>query len=216
GKEYVTFLEGDSVTPAPWINVISNESFGFQVSTSGSGFTWSLNSQQNRLTPWSNDAVADPVGEAIYLRDEDSADWWCPTPSPVRDANACYTVRHGRGYSRFEHDSRGLALDLLHYVALDDPVKISRLKITNHSRRARNLSVTSYLEWVLGTVREKSAPYIVTEIDHETGAMFARNPLSNEFGTRVAFADLDGRQNSWTGDRTEFIGRNGALSRPSA
>jgi len=216
GKEYVTFLDGDAVTPAPWINVVCNPTFGFQVSTAGAGFTWATNSQQNRLTPWSNDAVSDPPGEAIFLRDEDSAELWCPTPSPIHDPNASYTVRHGRGYTRFEHDSRGLALELLQYVALDDPIKISRLKITNHSRRARNLSVTAYVEWVLGTTRERSAPYVVTEIDHETGAMFARNPLSNEFGTQVAFADLDGRQNSWTGDRTEFLGRNGTLSRPIA
>jgi cyclic beta-1,2-glucan synthetase len=216
GKEYVTFLDGDAVTPAPWVNVVCNPSFGFVVSTAGAGFTWAANSQQNRLTPWSNDPVSDSPGEAIFLRDEESAELWCPTSSPIHDPNASYTVRHGRGYTRFEHDSRGLALDLLQYVSLDDPVKISRLKITNHSRRARNLSVTAYAEWVLGFTRERSAPYVVTEIDHETGAMFARNPLSNEFGARVAFIDLDGRQNSWTGDRTEFLGRNGTLSRPVA
>jgi cyclic beta-1,2-glucan synthetase len=216
GREYVAILEQGQTTPAPWINVISNENFGFQVSTEGAGFTWALNSQQNRLSPWSNDPVGDPPGEGLYLRDEDSGELWSPTAAPIRDDAASYTARHGQGYSRFEVESHGLSLELLQYVPRRDPVKISRLKISNSSRRVRNISVTAYVEWVLGPSRPISAPYIVTEIDPETGAMFARNPLSNEFGTRVAFTDLDGRQNSWTGDRAEFIGRNGTLQRPIA
>ena len=216
GREYVTILEPGQSTPAPWINVIANSEFGFQVSTDGAGFTWALNSQQHRLTPWSNDPVSDPPGEAIYLRDDDSGEVWTPTALPIREETGAYTIRHGQGYSRFEHDSHGIALELLQFVPVDDPVKISRVKITNLSKRVRNLSLTAYVEWVLGTSRPGCASYIVTEIDPETGAMFALNPLSNEFGTRVAFADLDGRQNSWTGDRTEFLGRNGMPVKPMA
>ena len=215
GREYVTILDQGNHTPAPWINVIANPSFGFQVSADGAGFTWSQNSQQNRITPWSNDPTGDPAGEAIFLRDEDSGDLWSPTVAPIRVENGSYTVRHGQGYSRFEHESRGIEVDLVQFVPLDDPVKISLLKITNTSRRSRNLSLTAYVEWVLGTVREMSAPFIVTEIDAETGAMFARNPMNNDFGGRVAFLDLDGRQSSWTGDRAEFIGRNSTLGKPT-
>jgi cyclic beta-1,2-glucan synthetase len=215
GREYVTVLDQGHCTPAPWINVIANPTFGFQVSTDGAGFTWAQNSQRNRITPWSNDPTGDPTGEAIFLRDDDSGDVWSPTIAPIRVENGSYTIRHGQGYSRFEHESHGIAADLLQFVPLDDPVKISVLKITNNSRRNRNISVTAYVEWVLGTVRESTAPFIVTEIDNETGAMFARNPTSNEFGSRVSFLDLDGRQSSWTGDRAEFIGRNSTLSRPT-
>src|SRR5262249_45350944 len=216
GREYVTVLDQARYTPAPWINVVANKQFGFQVSTDGAGYTWALNSQQNRLTPWSNDPISDPPGEAIFIRDEDSGEVWTPTPLPIRIENGSYTVRHGQGYSRFEHESRGIALDLLQFVPVDDPVKISRLKITNLSRRSRSLALTGYVEWVLGPHREATAPFIITEIDPETGAMFARNPVSNEFGARVAFIDLDGRQSSWTGDRSEFVGRNGSLARPTS
>jgi cyclic beta-1,2-glucan synthetase len=215
GREYVTLLDQGHCTPAPWLNVIANPTFGFQVSTDGSGFTWAQNSQQNRITPWSNDPTGDPTGEAIFLRDDDSGDVWSPTIAPIRVENGSYTIRHGQGYSRFEHESHGIAADLLQFVPVDDPVKISVLKITNNSRRARNISLTAYVEWVLGTVREASAPFIVTAIDAETGAMFARNPVSNESGGRVSFLDLDGRQSSWTGDRAEFIGRNSTLGRPT-
>ncbi|HEX3430271.1 MAG TPA: glucoamylase family protein [Rhizomicrobium sp.] len=215
GREYVTILEGNARTPAPWVNVVANPDFGFQVSTDGSGFTWSINSQQNQLTPWSNDPVGDAPGEAIYVRDEESGDMWGPTALPIREKNS-YLSSHGQGYSRFEHDSHGISLELLQYVPAGDPIKISRLKIVNHSGRARRLSVTAYVEWVLGTNRSVAAPFVVTEGDPETRAIFARNPWSDEFGERVAFADLNGRQTSWTADRTEFIGRDGALDRPLA
>ena len=151
----------------------------------------------------------------IYLRDEDSGDFWGPTALPIREGSR-YIARHGQGYSRFEHVLHGISLELLQFVPLDDPIKISRLKITDRSGRSRRLSITAYVEWVLGTSRSAAAPFIVTEIDAETGAMFARNPWSIEFGHRVAFADLAGRQLSWTADRREFIGRNATLDRPAA
>jgi cyclic beta-1,2-glucan synthetase len=216
GREYTTVLEGNSHTPVPWVNIVANPDFGFQVSAEGSGFTWSINSQQNQLTPWSNDPVGDRTGEAIYLRDEDSGEVWGPTALPVREKNATYTARHGQGYSRFEHASHGITLELLQYVPIDDPVKISRLKIVNHSGRLRRLSVTAYVEWVLGTSRSVTAPFILMEIDPQTGAMFAQNPWNDQFGERVAFADLNGMQSSWTADRIEFIGRDGAIDRPAA
>ncbi|HQT77358.1 MAG TPA: glycosyl transferase, partial [Rhodopila sp.] len=216
GREYLTTLGGSDRTPAPWLNVIANPSFGFQVSTDGSGFTWSVNSQQNQLTPWSNDPVCDPPGEAIYVCDEDTGELWGPTALPIRETHAPYTVRHGQGYSRFDHDSHGISLELLQFVPVDDTIKISRLKIVNHSGRARRLSVTAYVEWVLGTSRSATAPFILTEVNPETGAIFARNPWNEQFGERVAFADLGGRQTAWTGDRMEFLGRDGAMDRPLA
>jgi len=216
GREYVTMLGAGRSMPAPWINVIANPSFGFQVAVEGSGYTWSLGSRENQLTPWSNDPVTDRPGEVIYLRDEESGELWGPTALPIRDEAATYIARHGQGYSRFEHTAHGVALDLLQYVPLDDPIKISRLTIRNTSGRSRRLSVTAYVEWVLGPSRGASALSVVTELDPETGAMLARNPWNMTFGSRVAFADLGGRQTAWTGDRREFLGRNGALDNPAA
>jgi cyclic beta-1,2-glucan synthetase len=216
GKEYVTILGPGQSTPAPWINVVANPAFGFQVATEGTGYTWSVNSRENQLTPWSNDPVTDRPGEAFYLRDDDTGDLWSPTALPIRDETATYVASHGFGYSRFEHAAHGIETELLQYVPLDDPIKISRLTLRNTSSRARHLSVTAYAEWVLGPSRAASAAYVTTEIDAATGAMFARNPWTPGFGSRVAFFDLAGRQTDWTGDRREFIGRNGTLAYPAA
>jgi cyclic beta-1,2-glucan synthetase len=215
GREYVVVLNADQSTPAPWINVIANPGFGFQASASGSGYTWAENSRDNQLTPWSNDAVADPCGEAIYIRDEDSFQIWSATAQPIRD-NGTYTARHGHGYSRFTHEANEIALALLQYVALDDPIKISRLTLRNLSSVSRRLSVTAYTEWVLGTSRGASAPFIATVPDEATGAILIRNPWSTAFPGRVAFADLGGRQTDWTADRTEFLGRDGGPEAPAA
>ena len=212
----MTILGPARAIPAPWINVIANPGFGFQVAVEGSGYTWSLGSRENQLTPWSNDPVTDRPGEVLYVRDEDSGELWGPTAVPIRHEAAPYVARHGQGYSRFEHTAHGIALDLLQYVPLEDPVKLSRLTIRNLSAHTRRLSVTAYVEWVLGPSRSASALSVVTEMDPETGAMFARNPWNTTFGTRVAFADLGGRQTAWTGDRREFLGRNGTLDNPAA
>jgi cyclic beta-1,2-glucan synthetase len=216
GGEYVTILGEGQWTPAPWINVIANASFGFQVSVEGAGYTWAINSQQHQITQWSNDPVTDRPGEVLYVQDLDTGELWGPTALPIREDGAPYVVRHGHGYSVFEHTSHGISLELTQYVPLDDSIKISRLKIRNLTPRARRLSVTAYVEWVLGTSRGASAPYIVTETDPETHAILARNSFSIEYGSRIAFADLRGNPLSWTADRTEFLGRNGTLDNPAA
>ena len=215
GRGYVTILGPGQTTPAPWLNVIANPSFGFQVSESGSGYTWSGNSRENQLTPWSNDPVSDPVSEAIYVRDDDSGELWGPTAQPIRCEESTYVARHSAGYSRFEHLHDGIELNLVQFVLPDDPLKISVLTVDNRSGHTRHLSVTAYAEWALGSSRGDSAPRIVTALDPETEAIFVRNPWNTEFGGRVAFLALGGRQTAWTADRTEFLGRNGAPERPA-
>jgi len=216
GREYRIVLGEGVRTPQPWINVIANPCFGFLASESGSGYTWSINSHENQLTPWSNDPVSDPPGEAIYIQDQNTGEIWSPTALPIRDETAAYVCRHGQGYTRFQHSSHGIQHELVQFVPPQDPIKISRLMLQNTSGRTRNLSIAAYAEWVLGSSRSASAPYIVTEWDSKTGAIFARNTWEGEFAGRIAFADLRAKQSCWTCDRKEFIGRNGTLGYPAA
>jgi cyclic beta-1,2-glucan synthetase len=215
-REYVIKLAEGRCTPMPWINVVANASFGFIVSAEGGGYTWSVNSQQNALTPWTNDPVSDSPHEVLYMRDEDSGELWSATPLPIRFHSTIYSVCHGKGYSRFAHDAHSIELELLQWVPADDSIKLSRLRLRNRSGRTRRLSVTAYIEWALGANGTVPAPFVVTTIDAETGALFARNAWRPEFGERVAFADLNGMQASWTADRSEFLGIHGAVDRPAA
>jgi cellobiose phosphorylase len=215
GREYVITLQPGQTTPAPWINVLANPSFGTVVSESGSAYTWAENSHEFRLTPWSNDPVQDTTGEAFYIRDEQTGQFWSPSPLPARGATA-YVIRHGFGYSVFEHTENGIASELWIYVAMDAPVKFTVIKLRNISGRPRRVSVTGYWEWVMGDLRQKNLLHVRTEVDLKTGALFARNFYNAEFSRRIAFVDVNDGMRTITGDRTEFLGRNGRLSNPAA
>ncbi|MEP6887182.1 MAG: glucoamylase family protein [Nitrospirales bacterium] len=214
GREYVITTAHEHVTPAPWVNVLANPQFGTVISENGLAYTWSENAHEFRLTPWHNDPVMDSSGEALYLRDEESGHFWSPMPMPSRGARP-YVSRHGFGYSVFEHTEDGIRSEVWVYVALDASVKFTVLKLRNESGRSRRLSATGYVEWVLGDLRPKSVMHVVTDIDPTTGALFARNPYNTDFPGRIAFFDVDEGTRSMTGDRTEFLGRNGTLQSPA-
>ncbi|MGC2432613.1 MAG: hypothetical protein WA433_02435 [Desulfobaccales bacterium] len=215
GREYVITTTDRQVTPAPWVNVLANPHFGTVISESGLAYTWSENAHEFRLTPWGNDPVSDASGEAFYLRDEETGHFWSPMPLPSRGALP-YACRHGFGYSVFEHTEDGISSEVWVYVARDEPIKFTVLKVRNVSGRSRRLSATGYLEWVLGDLRSKSAMHVITEVDLNSGALLARNPYNTEFSDRVAFFKVDAAIRTLSGDRTEFLGRNGTLRSPAA
>ncbi|KGM51651.1 glycosyl transferase family 36 [Lysobacter concretionis Ko07 = DSM 16239] len=213
---YVIRLDGSRCTPMPWSNVVANPGFGFIATAEGGGHTFSLNSQQNPLTPWPNDPVSDAPCEVLYLRDNDSGELWSATALPIRVPTARYTTRHGRGWTRYSHEAHGVGVELLQCVPMTDSIKLSRLRLHNRSARPRRLSVTAYVQWALGANGTVPGPYVVTRQDPSTGAVFAQNRWRPEFGDRVAFAGLGGAAMSVTADRTEFLGVLGAVERPAA
>ncbi|CAN5477618.1 glucoamylase family protein [soil metagenome] len=215
GREYVISTAPDRVTPAPWCNVLANANFGSVVTESGGGYTFAENAHEFRLTPWYNDPVSDTAGEAFYIRDEETGRFWSPAPLPARGPMP-YTTRHGWGYSVFEYDENGIRSEMWQYVAVASSVKFISIRLRNTSGRPRRLAVSGFVEWVLGDLRPKTLMHVVSEIDTRTGALFARNSYNTEFPDRVAFFDCSETTRSVSGDRQEFIGRNGSLTNPAA
>jgi cyclic beta-1,2-glucan synthetase len=215
GREYVIYLAPGQSTPAPWTNVIATPSFGCLVSESGLGCSWAQNSGENRLTPWHNDPVSDTPAEAIYLHDEDTGEVWSPTPLPAR-ADAPYLIRHGTGYTIFQHASHGLEQNLRVFTAPKEPVKIIQLKLQNKTNRLRRVNAVYYAEWVLGTTHADTAPYIIPDFASDQFALLASNPYNQDFHERVAFLGCTREVSGMTTSRAEFLGNHGSYASPAA
>ncbi|MFZ2655318.1 MAG: glucoamylase family protein [Victivallales bacterium] len=215
GHEYVIVLAPGVVTPAPWVNVLANSRFGSVVGETGPGYTWFENARQFRITPWYNDPVGGTSGEAFYLRDEQTGSFWSPTPGPARGATT-YVCRHGLGYSAFDHRQNDIVSETLIFVPVDAPVKVTIVKIRNLSDRERKMSVTSFAECSAGEMQGRSSMHVVSRIDPQTNAVFLTNSFNTEFSNVIVFAQTSESERTFTGDRTEFIGRNGSLEKPAA
>jgi cyclic beta-1,2-glucan synthetase len=212
---YTICVDGEALPPAPWANVVANERGGFIVTERGSGFSWAENSFFYRLTPWHNDPVSDPTSDVLYLRDEESGELWSATPAPV-DHAAAFTVRHAPGTSTFEQEYAGIATRLELGVPPDDAVRLSLLRITNRDDRPREISVTPYVEWTLGVLREHTRHQVRTAYDADSQTIFAYNNFDEQFTDWVAFLTMSEHPSSHTADRREFLGRNGSPSAPAA
>jgi len=213
GREYEILLEGNNRPPSPWINVVSNKNFGFQISESGAGFTWSINSRENKLTPWSNDPVSDRASEAIYILDEISGEVMTPM-SLGRSDRGTYRVRHGFGYSRFLHEEAQISQELTVFTPLDESLKLWSLSLTNRSDRVKYVSLTYYVEWVLGTQGEQTNPYILTSYNNEHECLFAKNIYTMNFQNTYSYLFSSETIIGYTGDRQEFLGQKGSVREP--
>ncbi|CAM3340938.1 GH36-type glycosyl hydrolase domain-containing protein [Rhodothermus bifroesti] len=217
GDAYVVRLrpktEGTlALPPMPWVNVVANEQAGFIVTERGGGYTWTRNSRTNRLTPWYNDPVADPCGEALYLRDEVVGVYWSPLPAPAPVA-APYEVTHGMGYTRFRHHSQALAQEVCCFVPRGAPVKLICLRLHNQSLQPRLLSVFYVARWVLGETLSDRAG-IRTRYS-PTNRMI----LAEKEGRPVAFMACAAPEAAavWaSGDGRSFFGAAGRPEAPEA
>ena len=214
GHEYIIDT-GSRSTPAPWVNIIANKNMGFVISERGSSYTWYENAHSYRLSPWANDSIIDPSGEAFYIRDEKTGQFWSPTPYPAKGKGA-YITKHGFGYTVFEHTETGIESDMEVLMDTEAPVKYFIINLRNQSGVDRKLSVTGYIQWVLGDLASKTSMHVITEADIASGAVYAGNAYSSGFESRVCFFACNENTKNFTGNRTEFIGRNGTLARPDA
>jgi cyclic beta-1,2-glucan synthetase len=215
GRAYVIVNGENKPTPAPWCNVIANSMFGTIVTDSGQSYTWMENAHEYRLTPWNNDSVSEFCGEAFYIRDEESGKFWSSSALP-HPGKSNYVCTHGFGYSEFRFVEDNIHSTMTVFVDIKEPIKYILFNIKNSSGRSRKLSITGYIEWVLGELRSKTATQIITEINSETGILIAGNAYNSDFSSYISFFDIDDPAKSYTADRTEFLGRNGTYNNPEA
>lgn len=214
-NQYVINLKENKNTPAPWINVISNQEFGFHISESGSSYTWYKNSRENKLTPWGNDPITDYATEALYLRDEISGDTWSISANPIRDRGE-YVVEHGFGYSNFKHEAYGIIGEVTYFTPINESLKLGLVKLKNNSDKDRKLSLTYFAQLAIGVFPQQTAQYISTYLRNDK-YIYAQNPYSEHFGKAYTYLAMLGVEDcSFTGNRKEFIGRGGSISSPEA
>ncbi|WP_019223162.1 GH36-type glycosyl hydrolase domain-containing protein [Bartonella rattaustraliani] len=213
---YVIRLHGNNTTPHPWINVVANKNFGFHVSAEGALFTWANNSRDYQLTPWSNDPVSNRPGEALYLVDRLSLKCFSPVSAVECDENVVYEACHDFGFSTFKSTHSEIALELTHTLDQEKPVRFSRLILKNEGKKSRSLRLYYYVEWILGNIRTKYAPFILPSYDSNRGAHFIQNPYHIEKSQQVTFLAASEMPTSTTADRTEFIGLTGTVIHPHA
>lgn len=213
GKEYWILLDGENRPPAPWINVIANKDFGFTISESGAGYTWALNSRENKITSWSNDTVLDSCPETIYIRDDITGKIITPVSLGRKDKGA-YAVKHGFGYSIFEHQEDGLSQQLTVFVPVDEPVKLWELVLTNHRDCERFLTLTYYTEWALGVSKDRTGPYIVTSYNNEHEYLYAKNIYNYSYQKHQAFIFSSEMITGYTGNKQEVLGLKGSVRDP--
>ncbi|MFZ5465691.1 MAG: GH36-type glycosyl hydrolase domain-containing protein [Pseudomonadota bacterium] len=223
GSEYVIRLprEADGtlkLPPLPWSNVLANaHNAGCIVTESGAIHSFAQNSREHRLTPWFNDPVIDPHGEAFYIRDEAHGLYWSPTPGPVAGAGD-YEVRHGLGQTRFRHVSNDLEQYTTVFVPMDGTCRIVRIELRNLSGRTRHLSVFNYNRLVLGVDPKGTAQHLETAWDIDAHALIARNPSAGAFAEGTAYAALlsPAAAVHHSADRAAFIGQGRSPARPLA
>ncbi len=213
--EFSMSVKSNSLPPAPWSNVISSEDLGFLVTDSGAGYTWYKNSREYRVSQWSNDPVSDQISEAIYIRDIDSSEYWCPTPLP-KPSDSPVEVVHGFGYSSFSKTEREIKSNLKLFLDNDSPTKVYKLNLVNTGTKTRTLELIFYLEWVLGVYRTDAFRHISTQVDKKLGFIHARNTWGAEFANCIVSIGSSLDLQDFTTDRSDFLGENSTLADPKA
>jgi len=213
--DYAIELAPGEATPAPWSNVIANASFGTVVTEAGLGFTFGGNSGEQRITPWHNDPLRDPSGEALYLRDEASGRVWTVTPLPAGRDAPC-RIEHRPGETIWTRNSDGLEQTLACSLAEDDPVKIVRLTLRDTSGQARRITATFLADWIIGANAADPAPLRTSRYRADLAAILGQNPMDGAMGGGIAFLAGEGTIHGLSTSRSDVLGEPPDWKRPVA
>lgn len=218
----------------PWINVLSNTTFGTQVSETGSGSTWARNSRLMQLTAWSNDAVGDPPSEWLLLQDMATRHTWSVAPCAWGDERINYRVTHSQGVSNIRHRQGELHVTVSWCVDVETSIKQVRLRLVNRGPRTLRLRLVGGVEWLMGSSRNdrktlRTAVHSqrlpeVNDLASQTpmrqkltALMCTQTEQGTGFGGGTAFfatVQRADQESTWTCDRRELFDARGRLVLP--
>ncbi len=205
-SEYVIQYRENIQTPMPWTNVIANDNFGFIISENGGGYTWSENSNENKLTPWLNDTIFNIPQEVVYMKDEKYGELWSLTPDPLGHY-LDYDICHGKGYTKFLSQSYGLESSLNIFASLEDSVKIYSVTLKNNTDEIRIISSFLFVNPLLGSSSEKNKNYITTNIV-DGNMITLNNSFNHQYPDRTMYISSSEGFKSYTGNKDEFDLKN--------
>lgn len=227
GKEYVIKT---CKTPKPWVNVISNGSYGLVISQTGSGFSWNEHSEFNRITRWHQDLIRDDWGKYFYIRNNKTGEFFSPLWQPVKTNFNYFECRYGLGYATFITEYKGIKITCKLFVPFNETLEIWDFKVENFTNEDLDLSIYTYFEWVLGSSndyhREFHKAFLETEFDEDLNSLIAAKrlwdiPLGDRGHWNIHYEYLGFLSSSkpvaeFEGDKEAFIGNYGTLSNPEA
>jgi cellobiose phosphorylase len=225
GNEYVI---NSWLTPKPWVNVISNETYGLVISQAGGGFSWETHSEFNRLNRWHQDLIQDNWGKYFYVKNNKTNEIFSPTWMPVKNNLDEFECRHGFGYTKFISSYKGIKIHLAVFVPLNDSLEIWDFNIENNTGELIDLSIFSYFEWCLGSSadhhREFHKAFLETEFETNLNSLIATKrlweiPLGDRGHWNIEYPYFGFISSSnpiidFDGDKESFVGKYGSTENP--
>ena len=219
-KEYVITRPD---TPAPWVNYLGSPEYGAIVSNNAGGYSFAKSGANGRLLRYVFNQFDEP-GRYIYIRDNDSKDYWSASWQPVgKDLNEYKSeCHHGTAYTKMMADYSGIHSEVRYYVPLNKTYEVWNLSVTNNSDKARSLNITGYAEFTNNSNYEQDqvnlqySQYITKTVfvENRVRQMIHANLDRIEDGKEIDNKDVVNRfiglagapVDSWCGDRGEFLG----------
>jgi cellobiose phosphorylase len=225
GNEYIIYRPD---TPKPWVNFITNGQYCAHISQTGGGHSFTDDAAYNRLTREisGDNLIEDRPGRYIYIRDNDTGEYWGLTWQPVMKKPDHFEARHGIGYTTVQSSYDGIDGSVTYFVPLEDPCEIWQVNLNNFTERKRRLSIFIFVEWELGVRQENIAESAFNDLFNDmifkSNTIFATKrrwrtvEKAGMYWDKVAFLTMDHEVDSFDCMKERFTGMYGDIIAPKA